>query len=381
MYSTTRTGYILAQVEGLNIVVRVDQNDPVTSVSDGLTNCYMVAPGGNVTIPITRAITIGGLSESAAAMVEPLWDDANVISTYTQPAGTGASRAFTVTTTSAQGNAVIALKSSDGTIYWSWHIWVCNYSNQTWSNNGFTLMDRNLGATEATFSRASWGLLYQWGRKDPFPTGESGTAGWNTLSAFKGMPDAGTTTEDKEPKYVTNTTRDATGLAAGILESIRYPTTYFSALIRDDGYEYRHNWLPMDDIRLWNTTDNKKTDYDPCPIGWRVIVIDDSAGVTNRLDQSPWYGYNPCDSWTYGSDTGTSLGVHATYACCKIRREADGDIYSVAWPYNLFIWLTGYSIVGGNMSIYTSGAIQVHGGRMQPGKGINVRCEQEHVDP
>jgi len=88
---------------------------------------------------------------------------------------------------SATGNAVIAVYSGanqTGDILWSWHIWVTNYDPDVPSAGdtcivhnlagvNYVFMDRNLGATTATVSiSTTMGLLYQWGRKDPF-TGSS----------------------------------------------------------------------------------------------------------------------------------------------------------------------------------------------------------------
>jgi hypothetical protein len=164
-----------------------------TYTPDGLANCYMVIPGGSVSIPITRAITLGGMDKSSAATVETLWDDNAVISSSPTLAGSGASRTITVQTSSAQGNAVIAIKGANtGTIYWSWHIWVVNYDpnkDGTWTNPNnpnYTFMDRNLGATDNQLNVESVGLTYQWGRKDPFPSGCPGAAGYTALSLFKG---------------------------------------------------------------------------------------------------------------------------------------------------------------------------------------------------
>jgi hypothetical protein len=170
---------------------------------------------------------------------------------------------------------VVALKDAAGTIYWSWHLWVTdNPTTKTWTNNGYIFMDRNLGATEAALSLAGRGLFYQWGRKDPFPGGKAGTAGYAALDKFKGMLNAGSSDVVK----VTNTAMDAAGIADGILESIRKPTTFFS------GVSSQHNWLPADKDDLWNVIDanvSKKTIYDPCPTGWRIPHI----GI-----KSPWYG-------------------------------------------------------------------------------------------
>ena len=75
------------------------------------------------------------------------------------------------------GNAVIAAYDADDNILWSWHVWVTESdptSNAVATSAG-VFMDRNLGAyrnsdgstnTDEIFE--SYGLYYQWGRKDPF---------------------------------------------------------------------------------------------------------------------------------------------------------------------------------------------------------------------
>lgn len=74
-----------------------------------------------------------------------------------------------------KGNAAIAAKDAEGTILWSWHIWLTDKpKDQAYNNGAGTMMDRNLGATSATPGDAgALGLLYQWGRKDPFPGSSS----------------------------------------------------------------------------------------------------------------------------------------------------------------------------------------------------------------
>ena len=79
------------------------------------------------------------------------------------------------------GNAVVAIydmedaDAEDATILWSYHIWVTDVADQPFGvnskGNSYTVMDRNLGAVSATPGDAgAIGLLYQWGRKDPFVT-------------------------------------------------------------------------------------------------------------------------------------------------------------------------------------------------------------------
>jgi hypothetical protein len=268
---------------------------------DGLSNCYLIAPGGNKTIPITRAITIGGMDEAETATLDVLWKDADIISGTPTLSGSGASRTLQVTATSTQGNAVIALKGSDGTIYWSWHIWVSTYANQTISQNNYQFMDRNLGATDNTFSLEGYGLLYQWGRKDPFPGGVPGTAGYIKLDKFKGMPGAGTSADDEMPVYTQSRHQSDIGIRKAILESIKKPTTYFS------GSGLRNQWLPLASINLWCTTTIKKSVYDPCPDGYRMPILRDKttyvAGTGASLSAYPWtHGENISRSYDASMD-------------------------------------------------------------------------------
>ncbi len=101
------------------------------------------------------------------------------------------------------GNALIGAYNSNDEIIWSWHIWsrarandpttvnIKLYYTYDWDSNGiyansprvagYTIMNCNLGAmqdepnypTNANLSFANalptFGTLYQWGRKDPFP--------------------------------------------------------------------------------------------------------------------------------------------------------------------------------------------------------------------
>ncbi len=68
-----------------------------------------------------------------------------------------------------EGNAVVAAKDESGKILWSWHIWMTDQPQEhIYINDAGTLMDRNLGATSAAPDEYSVGLMYQWGRKDPF---------------------------------------------------------------------------------------------------------------------------------------------------------------------------------------------------------------------
>ena len=99
----------------------------------------------------------------------------------------------------AEGNAVIAVKDGSGNVLWSWHIWKTHFSlaeipMQTYKTNprimdvssyynglvsrNLIMMDRNVGAEaeilyNSDTEEKALGLFYQFGRKDPFPSGKN----------------------------------------------------------------------------------------------------------------------------------------------------------------------------------------------------------------
>lgn len=142
---------------------------------------------------------------------------------------------FSTPETFREGNAVIAAKNSKGTILWSWHIWLAEegWEESVYPNDAGTMMDRNLGATTSdTELVGSMGLLYQWGRKDPFLGSSSmskavpavSTGVWSVKSSFEGI-------------------------------SYCDPMVFYTSGI----YSFA-------DL-FWNSN---KTANDPCPSGWRV---------------------------------------------------------------------------------------------------------------
>jgi hypothetical protein len=358
-----RTGYIRLEIAGLMLAIRVTQaGAAMIDMHDGLTNCYMVVPGSSVSIPITRAITIGGLGTSTDATAEILWDDNNVISGNPTLSGTGATRTFTVRASSGrQGNAVIALKSGN-TIYWSWHIWVTAYNpntGATWTNNGYTFMDRNLGATEAALSLAGRGLFYQWGRKDPFPGGKEGTAGYAALDKFFGIDQAGA------GGTASVTVSNENTKAAGIVESIRKPTTFF----RYCNYTY-YDWLPANVNTLWNTSLNSKSVYDPCPTGWRVPYFENN---------SPWYGlagqrFKTDDGGgvDWSNPSGSGNGLFPASGC---RGGSVGEFY-IGGYYGLYWSASVPSTDACSLSFDYDGTVfpSVSNSRAS---GLSVRCVKE----
>lgn len=157
---------------------------------------------------------------------------------------------FSTNQTYKRGNAVIAAKDTSGKILWSWHIWFTEQpQEQTYYNNAGIMMDRNLGATSATPGNIeSFGLLYQWGRKDPFI---------GSVSADKPILAESTITWPSPEESTTET--------GTIAYCISHPTIFIRRNINNKDWYY--SFSESTDNGRWNSS---KTIYDPCPAGWKV---------------------------------------------------------------------------------------------------------------
>lgn len=203
-----------------------------------------------------------------------------------------------------RGNAVIGAYNSDQKLIWSWHIWAADYDPQTTGRtvnfNGYTLMDRNLGALESSNETldlilASYGLYYQWGRKDPFV----GPAAYNSV---------GTAAMYNQSGSKVSMTHQQTDSERGTMTySIENPWT-FVAGVEASSYD----WLwPGNQSPRWDET---KTVNDPCPYGWRVAP---AAAFQNLSIKDPFVGekldstYTKRFSWTLTDGADESLFIGA----------------------------------------------------------------------
>lgn len=187
------------------------------------------------------------------------------------------------------GNAVIAVYSEpdcQGEILWSWHIWGTQglpedeeYTNQAGAT--FLVMDRELGAS--TPGRYDDPLLYQWGRKDPFPSCD--------IIGSRFFLDGTTLTSiDNLKGWAYKLQKDD----ATIEDAVRNPMY----LVAGTSQSAQHNWLGKTNVNLWGGGDKElpdnltaseagadwvhgKTIYDPSPVGYRVASIFTFSGFTD----------------------------------------------------------------------------------------------------
>lgn len=192
--------------------------------------------------------------------------------------------AFQTSETFKEGNAVIAARNGEGKILWSWHIWMTDTpQEQVYYNNAGTMMDRNLGATSATPGDAgALGLLYQWGRKDPF-------LGSSAVNKHEGVVAKSTITWPSPVERDINTGK--------VEYAVQNPTVFISV-------PYAGDWKNKTDYDLWQSD---KTVYDPCPPGWRVPDGGRNGVWSKALGSTDARNF-PCDPALPGLDFSGILG-------------------------------------------------------------------------
>ncbi len=162
----------------------VDDSD-VTYIQGGDANCYILHPDADgIYIPVSQANADGEdrIKAGDKLEVEVIWTDRpyavgdpNGVIRLVSVEGDGPDGQLKVAANGHPGNALVGVKV-DGKIRWSWHIWVVDYDPMAnikyYPTSYGTLgwMDRNLGALSSVAGDPqTMGLVYQWGRKDPFP--------------------------------------------------------------------------------------------------------------------------------------------------------------------------------------------------------------------
>jgi len=248
----------------------------------GTSNCYLIAEAGSYVFDATvrgNGAASEGLEAPAAiapARAELVWQTApDMIGSV---ALTDGQVAFTAA--DIPGNALIAVKDGSGEILWSWHIWFPEVEvNALTTAAGYEAMNLNLGAmNDRVADVGSYGMLYQWGRKDPFPAAPTLTGTTETVGAP--LYDAAGKSVAIDHSSWSNTESNTLAYA------IAHPTVCISNYAQ---YAVSRDWLraDMSNDALWgNPSGSEKNEenefvnkgtksyYDPCPTGWRVPPAD-----------------------------------------------------------------------------------------------------------
>ena len=315
-------------VDDPDVLASINAGVPLASENESA-NCYVVSAPGTYKFPLVRGID-PKFALNGVDVVEVLWETVNTSSAPSVGSVINGVEIkknqvfFTVPDPVMDGNALIAAKTTAGDILWSWHIWVCDSYNPDASAQRLVgkptrMLDRNLGALAASSASAlSNGLFYQWGRKDPFPgaaarfvSSDSNAILFSTTSlALKLEPCSASVTVDY---------------------AVAHPDVYFTST---DGH-----WLYSEINTLW---DKKKTNYDPCPIGWKIPNCYSYTTAGHNADEEAWN----VGAANYERVQSASAGYGASF-----RLEGGG----YAWyPNTGYIGTDGRLVMVGQYSIYWS---------------------------
>jgi hypothetical protein len=316
---------------------------------------------GNGVIPESQKAVLASatIAKNAAYKAVVLWSTGTSISSIVQNVKYDSTNGIITFNTPAKssmlGNAVIALEDGTGKILWSWHIWRTSYNPSaangldTYTYNvgdsikgSLKMMKYNLGATQMANilgpNAYENGLLYQWGRKDPFLSGK-GISNTEPVKGTDYFIDVTASTIDfivgNKSKLITD---DG---SATVNTAIANPMTFYRE--QASGYDWLSNGTEaiIKNNDLWGNPPTKsssinrnkgtKSMFDPCPPGYMI---------------APQYtGYKSSTYATDGTYTRTNDGiiyhngsVSTLLPAVGIRQHTSGILSDVAM--NGTIWFS-----------------------------------------
>lgn len=272
----------------------VTDPDPETGIVDlsreEMANCYIVTSPGTYKFKADNQFNLGeGLpapEEIHPVSASLLWQsEPGVIATVDLDTS-GEMPYVTFDVLKAKGNAVISVSDENDDIVWSWHIWMPEEKVTALETaTGYSVMNMNLGAIgNQAGNPESYGMLYQWGRKDPFPAAATSTGDQTTV----GAPLYDINGNQIDISHSDWFSTDVNTLAY----SISHPTVVLSNYYQ---FAASRDWLKASDSddSLWGNphgaervdgvyvNKGRKTCYDPCPPGWMVPPADVFQNLTS----------------------------------------------------------------------------------------------------
>ena len=248
----------VGRIRPLNVPIDVPTEFTDLSADGKIANCYMIqnesgenfgfrlatrtssnGKGTNTDLDINNAYNATVLWQSTEGLISSVtYNRANAMIYFKRD-------------TQKTGNAVIALRSREGQVVYSWNIWVPGEVVGTNKFGSYELMDRNLGSY-GTSGYTKIGAFYQQGRKDPFPGASEGTGSVNSTAVY---PDVIKTVKAQDGK------------------TQAWANNHPNVFIWGTDNNGRQDWRSAYDNNLWVSTSTVlKRPQDPCPYGYRVPI-------------------------------------------------------------------------------------------------------------
>jgi uncharacterized protein (TIGR02145 family) len=270
-----------------------------------------------------------------------------------------------------KGNVILALKDESDEIVWTWHIWITDKPDDIKYDENLWFLDRNMGALSAdTVSSAvnTFGFVYQWGRKDPFIGGDGlvfdeSTSVLSVARAHTRVNSSGVW------KLNVNRWSEADRTEYGtVAESVKYPMMFFYNS-NSSSEEEPADWLLRSDTELWS--DSEKTDYDPCPYGYKIPSKANLNILHDAFNNTPPYPvfHNRNNSnryWEYSYQSVTTVWPTAG------MREGRHDASSYGRWFGGQLKYSGTNNNMGHGYYWTSTTWDENGRSVVPGASYNI---------
>lgn len=325
----TRVTYFWVTCGQIRKLVTITQDPGETA------NCYLVSEPGTYTLLYTlpgNGVTKAWADDKGTETVDIsfnanweeklqkitsfsiIWETSKELITLNEAVNSNSTLSYTVNDVKDQwgysvftpghgGNALIGGFDESGTLIWSWHIWVvADYADgvitEEWVT-GYNVIDRYLGAYSSEPGSRSMGLLYQWGRKDPFrgATRDPDSNGDYERFYQKEKLQKTTNYTVNGVSYDWMDWSSSTDGGETVLNSIQHPTTLlYNGFLSSENSSMESNVVKA----LWGTSSSTidakengvKTMYDPCPPGYRVPSVDAFIFDTPSTDAGDNSYYN-----------------------------------------------------------------------------------------
>ncbi len=202
-----------------------------------------------------------------------------------------------------------------------------------------------------------YGKLYQWGRK--YGQGYDGKlydADYNYVGEYS-------------DKYLPELVAGPVSLAIGQSKDNENNFYY--------NVPHPYDWCTPQDDKLWNsgTEENpKKTEYDPCPEGWRVPTYAELESLSQNYSSWTTNENNQSGYWFSGASPYTETVPQVFFPAAGYRDRIEGQTY---WRgYRGFYWSSGSTYYTNAIGrAFDSGEVIIY--YYYRADGCSVRCVQE----